>query len=217
MIEVMNAHTLTMMAMFFIIGMTPFYWFLILPSHKATKLAWLTTFFMSIAITANINKVFLKLSPSILLSFLWLLPIIFISRYRTWFAPLNMKALIGIQSIRILAGLFLVEMVRCTMSPSFAIPVAAGDVFVGLLALHLIRKYETPPTWGVAVVTALGAIDILLALLLTMGCAPCGTMGFASQVHHYINLFPTGILPTFIAPYFLSYHYLAWINLPNNK
>lgn len=217
MINVMQAHWTSVAVIVFSLLITPFYWFLVLPTRKAILMAWITAVVAAIMLAINLFDVTGKLGPAggALIGLMWVIPPLIVWRYRTWFKGLDQKPIVGLQIFRLIGAFFILEMFRGNIPSSFAMPAGVGDIIVGLFALFLFLKYKEPPKSGLIILIVVGLLDFMSAFFFGFtsfqGPAQLFAIGFENQA----NLFPTGVIPFYLVPYAITFHILSIINLTN--
>lgn len=217
MINVMQAHWTSVAVIVFSLLITPFYWFLVLPTRKAILMAWITAVVAAIMLAINLFDVTGKLGPAggALIGLMWVIPPLIVWRYRTWFKGLDQKPIVGLQIFRLIGAFFILEMFRGNIPSSFAMPAGVGDIIVGLFALFLFLKYKEPQKSGLIILIVVGLLDFMSAFFFGFtsfqGPAQLFAIGFENQA----NLFPTGVIPFYLVPYAITFHILSIINLTN--
>lgn len=212
---IMNATWITVLIISFTLFFTILYWFYILPPDKAKRIALITTFLASIAITIvlfNVIGILGKFGGLLILLF-WLIPSLAALKFRKFFANIEQRKLVGMQIFRLIGGCFLLEMARGYIPASFALPAGLGDLFVGAAATLVFFLYEQTPRRGVILVTFLGLLDFASAFFFGFTSSPGPWQLFAFNEMNQINLFPTGMIPIYLVPYALVNHTLSIINL----
>lgn len=213
----MPAHWLTTLIINFTLFFTVLYWFFLLPQEKAVKVALWTCGLASLTMTALFYNLLdkLGLAGGLLILAMWVVPAIYVGYKRSYFQGLNQRTLMGLQIFRLIGGLFLLEMARGNIPPSFAYPAGIGDIIVGLIAAYFFIFYKKIPNWGVMLVIILGLIDFISAFLFGFTSQPGPQQLFAQLFENKVNMFPTGMIPIFLVPYAIVNHVLAWNNLKN--
>ncbi|MBD3218538.1 MAG: hypothetical protein GF310_09705 [candidate division Zixibacteria bacterium] len=147
MIELMQAHWLTVLIIGFTMLITPMYWFLVPNRKKAIFMVWLTAVVAGFLLTANLYNVTGKLGPleGALIGALWIVFPLLIWIKREWFRGLSQRSLIGLQIFRVIGGLFILEMAKDNIPASFAMPAGIGDITVGVTAFILVISFKEIP------------------------------------------------------------------------
>jgi len=119
--------------------------------------------------------------------------------------------LIGVQVIRVLGGLFLVQHLRGALPGEFAWPAGVGDLLVGLTAIPVARLWRAghPSARGAAVAwNLLGIADLVLAVTLGVLTAPGPFHVLTPDApNQTIAAFPDVLVPAFAVPLWLQLHY----------
>lgn len=215
--QIMDAHWITVLIISFTFLFTVLYWFYVLPFKQAKIASLITVITGAFAITAVLFNVVAKagpLGPLIILA-MWIWPATLVWLNRKELTELDQRKLVGLQILRVIGGLFILEMLRGHIPGSFSLPAGLGDILVGVIAAYLVLKFKTIPRWGVITVLVLGLADFALALTSGVLSSPGPLQIFAKGFDNQINLFPTGLIPFFLVPYAISFHILSWINLRN--
>jgi hypothetical protein len=63
-IEVMQAHWMSALIIVSTLLVTPFYWFLVMPSKEAAIMAWITAVVAAVMLTVNLFNIPAKLGPA---------------------------------------------------------------------------------------------------------------------------------------------------------
>ncbi len=214
--EIMQASPFTVGVISFTLFFTVLYWFYLLPFEKAKLASFVTVLAGTLTLTLCLFNVIGRLAPfgGILILIFWLVPSLFIWKKREDFKGLNQRTLVGLQILRVIGGLFILEMFRGHIPASFALPAGIGDIFVGTIALILFLFFEKIPRLGISLVIFLGLADFAMAFTFGFLSLPGPFQQFAIGFDNQINLFPTGLIPIFLVPYAIAYHVLSIINLP---
>lgn len=214
--ELMQASPITVAIISFTLFFTIMYWFYVLPFVKAKRVSFITVMAAAITLTLCLFAVIDRLKPLgglIILAF-WIVPSAYIYKNRADFSGLDQKPLIGLQIFRLIGALFILEMARGHIPPSFALSAGIGDILVGILAAFLFLFYEMIPRKGALILICLGILDFVMAFSFGFLSLPGPFQVFAVDFDNQVNLFPTGMIPIFLVPYALVFHVLSFINLP---
>lgn len=123
--------------------------------------------------------------------------------------PLHL--LIGLNIMRVLGALFLLDAAAGTLSGPFPFCAGLGDILTGAvaipLALRLARSRELP-TRTIARWNAFGALDLIVAVILGITSAAGSPLqlihaGVGSQAVQYL---PLCLIPTVLVPFYLLTH-----------
>lgn len=215
MIEIIQAHWVSVLAIMFAVVITPFFWLVILPPEKALKMGWITAVLAALSCVVVLFKIVGILGPlgNILNVLLWVVPPLLAWQYRNYFQGLEQRNIVSLQIFRCVGATFLIEMYRGNIPGTFALPAGIGDILVGLLALFVVIQYKKTPKWGVISVLSLGLLDFVLAFFLGLASLEGPLQLFAHGFENTLLLFPTGLIPIFFVPYAITYHIISLINL----
>lgn len=127
--------------------------------------------------------------------------------FRSWLHAIDLRWLVGIHLVRLLAGGMFVSMGRQgTLSPGFALPAGYGDIAVAVLALVLLLSGPpaTPTRLRLyGIWNWLGIIDLVFVVI------NAGRTGRADPVGMLPLLqLPLSLLPTFVVPVLLADHFV---------
>ncbi len=219
MIEIMQAHWLSVVIITFTCIILPFYWSVILHSSKAQKLGWLTAALAAPVATAVLFNIPRTLDPwgNLLLALLWIIPALMTWRYREYFKGLDQRNIISFQLFRFAGATFLIEMLRGNIPSSFALPAGIGDIMVGLLAVYLVLGYKEPPRWGVLALIIAGLLDFVGAFFFGITSFEGPMQLFAFGFENKTMLFPIGLIPLILVPYAITCQVISLINLKDSK
>lgn len=117
--------------------------------------------------------------------------------------------LAAVQIVRLVGGVFLVQLDLHRLPPGFALPAGIGDVLVGLLAPFVAYALWRRPqrrALGVAF-NALGLVDLVVAIPLGVLHAP-GRLQFivTEPTTEIMGLLPMTLIPTFVVPLAIVLH-----------
>ncbi len=224
MYEPLDAHVLTVIPIIASIMLIPFYTFgVYVFSGASTKkgmqigaafLLWGSLmFWVSLSdIPGNLG-----LAGSLITPLSWFLPSLILYWKRNWFLSqrLSQKWLIGLQILRLLGILFLIEMILGHIPGTFAYPAGLGDILVALVALAVLlayRKREGIPKAGILLVIGLGATDWLSAFFFGYTSSEVPGQLFYPAVPNDVAHFPIGMIPLFLVPHGIFFHTLSMLN-----
>ncbi|HTB97540.1 MAG TPA: hypothetical protein VK716_11065 [Terracidiphilus sp.] len=136
------------------------------------------------------------------------------AQVRCAFRDLPMHLLIGLNAMRILGVLFLLDLATGSLSGPFPWFAGLGDILTGALAIPLAQKLAAGrpvSAPSIAVWNALGTLDLLLAVVLGITTAPGSPLhlvhtGVGSQAMQYL---PLSLVPTVLVPFYLVTHALV--------
>lgn len=213
--EILNAHWTTVAVILFTLLVTPIFWYYVLPSDKARRMAWITVVFMTIMAVINLFQLQNYLGPAggLVILFAWAIPATLVWSYRDWFTDLDARNLAGLQIFRLIGFVFLTEMVRGHIPGSFAWPAGIGDILVGLFAIYSFLTFHKSGRLKLQILTILGLLDFAGAFFFGFTSMEGPAQLFAKGFDNKSNLFPTGIIPFSLVPYAITYHILALISL----
>jgi len=159
----------------------------------------------------------LGLAGSLITPLSWLLPSLILYWKRNWFLSekLSQNWLIGLQVLRLVGGLFIIEMILGHIPGVFAYPAGLGDILVALVALGVLlayRKSESIPKAGIFLVIGLGIADFISAIFFGFTSSEGPGQLFYPAVTNDVAHFPTGVIPLFLVPYAIFFHTLSMLN-----
>ncbi len=125
-----------------------------------------------------------------------------------------LQLLIGLNTMRILGVIFLLDFVAGRLSGPFPFFAGLGDMITGALAIPLalrIARSEEPLTRTVAVWDAFGMLDLIVAVGLGITSVPGSPLqlihaGVGTQAIQYL---PLSLVPTVLVPFYLLTHAIA--------
>jgi hypothetical protein len=121
------------------------------------------------------------------------------------------QLLIGLNSLRILGALFLLEYLRGALSGPFPFFAGFGDIITGAVAIPLalqVARSQDAPARAIGRWNAFGALDLVVAVGLGITSAAGSPLqlihaGVGSQAMQYL---PLCLVPTVLVPYYLITH-----------
>ena len=121
--------------------------------------------------------------------------------------------LIGVQVLRVIGVVFLIEWAIGSLPSVFAVPAALGDIAVGLLAIPLARSVARRAPLaplGVALWSSMGLLDFACALATGFLSSP-GRFQILALDHPNLlaSAYPLVMIPAFGVPIFMVLHILA--------
>ena len=224
MVDLLDAHFLTVIIVVASIMVTPFYvlatYVFSGASHRkglqcgAVFLVW-GAFMFWVCLSGAPRK--LGLPGNLIVPLAWGLPSLILFWKRNWFLDrhLSQRWLIGLQLFRVIGGVFLIEMTRGNIPGIFAYPAGLGDILVGFVALGVLmiyRQSERVPRAGVLLVACIGVADFMSAFFFSVTSSPGPLQIFHPAVTNNMILFPTGMIPLFLVPYAIFFHTLSLLN-----
>ena len=122
----------------------------------------------------------------------------------------SLSSLVGVQALRVMGGVFLVEWALGSLPGVFALPAALGDIATGLLAIPVARlaaRKSPATTWVVLLWTALGVGDFVSALATGFLSSP-GRFQILALDHPNLiaSAYPLVMIPVFGVPLFMLLH-----------
>ena len=144
--------------------------------------------------------------PQVLLAGLTLLVLgsaVAVARLRDWVSGVDVRALVALHVIRVVAGgWFLVLYRRGELPYAFAVPGGVGDIIVGLLALGLVALGVTSRR-AYAAWNLLGLADILFVVATATRIARLDPAAMAPLLSLPLSLLPTWLVPLIIASHLI--------------
>lgn len=122
-----------------------------------------------------------------------------------------LKLLIGLNAMRIVGVVFLLDFVAGSLSGPFPFFAGLGDVITGALAIPLalrIARFKEPSQGAIAGWNAFGALDLIVAVGLGITSAAGSPLqlihaGVGSQAMQHL---PLSLVPTVLVPFYLLTH-----------
>ncbi len=121
-------------------------------------------------------------------------------------------ALVGIQVFRVIGGSFLLLWADGLMPGLFALPVAIGDILIGVsaLAIILMMRSAVVATGVIIAWNILGLADHLMALFLGLTSSPGPLQQFSFDLPNALTgYYPVAMIPAFIIPLSFILHGLS--------
>jgi hypothetical protein len=127
--------------------------------------------------------------------------------------------LIGLQIIRPIGMVFVLETSRGNLPAVFSYPAGFGDLLTGIVALYVVTKYrnETIPPGAVKLVATLGIIDFASAFFFGFTSSATPIQLFAFENPNTVIQYPTGLIPLFLVPYAVATHIWSLTQLKRNR
>jgi hypothetical protein len=224
MYETMNAHPLTVIIIVGALMITPLYLFAtyVFSGASRAKGFWLgaaalvSGAFMFWVCIADVPRR-TGLLGNLIVPVAWIVPSVILFVRQSWFLsqPLSQRWLIGLQLLRSIGALFLLEMARGNIPGVFAYPAGVGDLIAALVALAVLVRFragEAIPTGAVALVIIVGVADFLSAFFFGFFSSETPLQLFFPAVANKVVMFPTGLIPLFLVPYAIFFHVLSGLN-----
>ena len=124
---------------------------------------------------------------------------------------LSQHMLIGMQLIRPMGWVFIMEHWRGNLPRIFAHPAGWGDLLVGIIALVVLIRYRSQkiPNGAVILVFTVGIADFVSAFFFGFTSSATPLQLFAFDQPNQVMLYPTGLIPLFMVPYAVIFHILS--------
>ncbi len=224
MIEILDAHFLTVVIIIGSIMVTPFYLLAtyVFSGASATKGLQVGTAFLiwgSLMVWVCLKQIPEQLGTagSLIVPLAWILPSLFLYWRRDWFLSqeLSQKCLVGLQLFRVIGGVFLIEMVNGHIPGIFAYPAGIGDIVVGAAAFGVLmfcRNRERIPGTFITFIIVIGMADFLSAFFFGFTSTQGPFQLFFPDVPNRLIMFPTGMIPLFLVPYAIFFHVLSLLS-----
>ncbi len=119
--------------------------------------------------------------------------------------------LIGLQLIRPVGMVFVLETFRGTVPPIFAHPAGWGDLAVGLIAAYVLFRYrgQAIPGHWVLIVATLGLLDFASAFFFGFTSSDTPVQLFSHEAPNPVLDYPLGLIPLLLVPYAVVAHILS--------
>jgi len=119
--------------------------------------------------------------------------------------------LVGVQTYRVVGGVFLIALAQGDVPAEFALPAGIGDVLIGLAAPYVavrLARDGVERAWGwVAGWCALGLLDLVVAVGMGFLTAPSAVQQLAlGDPNAAITAYPLVLIPTFAVPASIALH-----------
>ncbi len=124
---------------------------------------------------------------------------------------LSQHMLIGLQVIRLIGFVWVLEYWRGNLPGVFAHPAGWGDMLVGIIALSVLIRYRNQeiPYGAVILVFTVGITDFVSAFFFGFTSSATPFQLFAFDQPNQVLLYPTGLIPLFLVPYAVIFHILS--------
>ncbi len=124
---------------------------------------------------------------------------------------LSQRMLIGLQLIRPIGLVFVLEYWRGNLPGVFAHPAGWGDLLVGIIALVVLIRYRSQeiPNGAIKLVFTVGIADFVSAFFFGFTSSATPFQLFAFDQPNQVLLYPTGLIPLFLVPYAVIFHILS--------
>ncbi len=124
---------------------------------------------------------------------------------------LSQHMLVGLQVVRIIGLIFVLEHWRGNLPGVFAHPASWGDLLVGIIALAVLIRYRNQeiPNGAVILLITVGIADFVSAFFFGVTSSAGPIQLFAFDRPNQVVLYPTGLIPLFLIPYAVIFHILS--------
>ncbi len=124
---------------------------------------------------------------------------------------LSQHRLIGLQLLRPIGLVFVLEHWRGNLPGVFAHPAGWGDLLVGIIALAVLIRYRNQeiPNGAVKLLFTVGITDFVSAFFCGFTSSTTPFQLFAFDQPNQVLLYPTGLIPLFLVPYAVIFHILS--------
>ena len=124
---------------------------------------------------------------------------------------LSQHMLIGLQLLRPIGLVFVLEHWRGNLPGVFAHPAGWGDLLVGIIALAVLIRYRNQeiPNGVVKLLFTVGITDFVSAFFFGFTSSATPFQQFAFDQPNQVLLYPTGLIPLFLVPYAVIFHILS--------
>ena len=228
MIEQLNSSFLTEVSILFLWGFAPWYVFITWresdrPWREAITVTiifslWAAWAFGAVKYNFDAPVLFgLPLRPLVYMSML--VGLTFFFRKRLIADGLSQELLIGLQLIRPIGMVFVLEQFRGTLPALFATPAGWGDLLAGITAAMVLLRYRGKPIpeSAIKLVFFVGVLDFVSAFFFGFTTSASPVQIFSLDAPNQILLYPTGLIPLFLVPYAVFFHLLSWFEMVRSR
>jgi len=127
--------------------------------------------------------------------------------------------LIGLQLIRPIGMVFVIEHTQGNLPWIFAYPAGLGDLLTGLLAAYILYRFwdtRIPPFW-VVTVAVVGLVDFASAFFFGFTSSETPVQLFSFENPNRVTEYPLGLIPLFLVPYAVIAHILSLTQLNRDR
>lgn len=127
--------------------------------------------------------------------------------------------LIGLQLIRPIGMVFVIEHAQGNLPGVFAYPAGLGDLLTGLLAAYVLYRFwntKIPPFW-VVLVAVVGLADFVSAFFFGFTSSETPVQLFSFENPNQVTEYPLGLIPLFLVPYAVIAHILSLTQLSRDR
>lgn len=116
------------------------------------------------------------------------------------------SALIGVQTYRIVGGVFLLYLALDRLPAIFAAPAGAGDVLVGLTALSVAAGLGRGRRSRTVLWNVLGLVDLAVAVTTAVAASAAFHLTLGGPTTQLLTEMPDGLVPVFMVPLSVLLH-----------
>jgi len=127
--------------------------------------------------------------------------------------------LIGLQLIRPIGMVFVIEHTQGNLPGIFAYPAGLGDLLTGVLATYVLYRFwntRIPPFW-ILLVAVVGLLDFVSAFFFGFTSSATPVQLFAFENPNQVTEYPLGLIPLFLVPYAVIAHILSLAQLSRDR
>lgn len=128
---------------------------------------------------------------------------------------LSQHWLLGLQTIRLIGFVFIVEYFRGNLPAIFAFPAGLGDMLTAIIAIAVLVRYrgKAIPRSAILLVFTVGMIDFASAIFFGITSSETLLQLFAFNTPNQVTLYPTGLIPFYGVPFAIVFHLLSFFEL----
>ncbi len=141
------------------------------------------------------------------------------ARYWILGRGVSQHLLIGLQLIRPIGMVFVLEHTQGNLPGIFAYPAGLGDLLTGLLAAFVLYRFwdtEIPPFW-ILLVAGVGLLDFVSAFFFGFTSSETPVQLFSFDNPNEVTEYPLGLIPLFLVPYAVIAHILSLTQLSRDR
>jgi len=111
--------------------------------------------------------------------------------------------LIGLQLIRPIGMVFVIEHASGNLPAIFAYPAGLGDLLTGILAAYVLYRYwgKKIPHFWVVLIAVIGLMDFASAFFFGFTSSDTPVQLFSLDAPNRVTEYPLGLIPLFLVPY----------------
>jgi len=127
--------------------------------------------------------------------------------------------LIGLQLVRPIGMVFVIEHTQGNLPAIFAYPAGLGDLLTGLLAAYVLyRFWDTKiPSFWILLVATVGLLDFASAFFFGFTSSATPIQLFSFEKPNEVTEYPLGLIPLFLVPYAVVAHILSLTQLRRDR